>query len=172
MYLSWNNKPDFRTINRFRKEKWNFLENIFTQIVFKAKDLWLISFWTVSLDGTKIYANASKTNNYEIQWLDKKIKWLFDEADKIDELEDKEYWKNNENKIPEELKTKEGRDKKRKQLKEKAKNLEDKKEIVKNEIETKKDSWINQKRINFTDKDSRLMMMKRKDWWNWLILKI
>lgn len=167
MYLSWNNKPDFRTINRFRKEKWNFLENIFTQIVFKAKDLWLISFWTVSLDGTKIYANASKINNYEIQWLDKKIKWLFDEADRIDELEDEEYWKDNENKIPEELKTKEWRDKKRKQLKEKVKNLEDKKEIVKNEIETKKDSWINQKRINFTDKDSRLMMMKRKDWWNW-----
>lgn len=23
------------------------------------------------------------------------------------------------------------------------------------------------KRINSTDKDSRLMMMKRKDWWNW-----
>ena len=166
MYISWNNKPDFRTINRFRKEKWSILEDIFTQIVFKAKNLWLISFWTVSLDWTKIYANASKTNNYDIEWLNKKIKWLFDEADRIDELEDEEYWEENENKIPEELKTKEGRDKKRKELEEKTKKLENKKEIVNNEIKAKKEAWINQKRINFTDKDSRLMMMKRKDWWN------
>ena len=28
----------------------------------------------VSLDWTKIYANVSKTNNYDIEWLDKKIK--------------------------------------------------------------------------------------------------
>jgi len=166
MYISWNNKPDFRTINRFRKVKWNILEDIFTQIVFKAKKLWLISFWTVSLDWTKIYANASKINNYNIEWLDKKIKWLFDEADRIDELEDKEYWEDSENEIPEELKTKEGRDKKRKELKEKTDKLEIKKETVKNEIEAKNKAWINQKRINFTDKDSRLMMMKRKDWWN------
>jgi len=98
MYISGNNQPDFRTINRFRKEKWFFLENIFTQIVFKAKDLWLISFWTVSLDWTKIYANASKLKNYTIEWLDKKIKNLFDQADEIDELEDEQYWENNEKK--------------------------------------------------------------------------
>ena len=169
MYVSWNNKPDFRTINRFRKEKWNILEDIFTQIVFKAKDLWLISFWTVSLDWTKIYANASKINNYDIEWLNKKIKWLFDEADRINELEDEEYWEDNENEISEELKTKEGRDKKRKELEDKRKNLEDKKKEVQKEIKSKKDDWINQSRINDTDKDSRLMKMKRKDWWNWYI---
>jgi transposase len=65
MYISWNNKPDFRTINRFRKEKWNTLEDIFVQIVLKAKSLWLIKFWIVSLDWTKIYANASKSKNYD-----------------------------------------------------------------------------------------------------------
>lgn len=166
MYVSWNNKPDFRTINRFRKERWNILEDIFVQIVLKAKDLWLISFWTVSLDWTKIYANASKNKNNDIEWLDKKIKWLFDEADKIDELEDEEYWEDNETGIPEELKTKEGRDKKRKEIEEKKKKLENKKNEVKKEIKAKKDDWINQSRINDTDKDSRLMKMKRKDWWN------
>jgi hypothetical protein len=45
----------------------------------------------VNLDGTKIYANASNDNNYEVDRLDKKIKKLFDEATKIDELEDEEY---------------------------------------------------------------------------------
>lgn len=167
MYIAWNNQPDFRTINRFRKEKGYILEDIFVQIVLKAKDLWLISFWTVSLDWTKIYANASKSNIYDIEWLDKKIKWLFDEADRIDDLEDEEYWEDNENDIPEELKTKEGRDKKRKELKKRRKSLEGKKNIIKKEIQEKKEVWIKQKKINLTDTDSRLMQMKRKDWWVW-----
>ena len=167
MYLSGNNQADFRTINRFRSEKWKILEDIFIQIVKKAKKLWLISFWTVSLDWTKIYANASKNKNYELELLEKKIKWLFDEAEKIDKFEDGEYWEDNENHIPKELKTKEWRDKKRKEIEEKKKNLKEKQEFVKNEIKFKKIAWIKQKRINSTDKDSRLMMMKRKDWWNW-----
>ena len=167
MYISGNNKPDFRTINRFRKEKWDFLEEIFTQIVFKAKDLWLISFWTLSLDWTKIYANASKNNNYDLKWLEKTIKWFFDKADKIDELEDKEFWEDNGNHIPEELKTKKWREKKKKELEEKRKKIELKKEIVKQEIENKKESWINQNKINLTDKDSRLMQMKKMNWSNW-----
>jgi hypothetical protein len=81
-------------------------------------------------------------------------------------LEDSEYWENNEDEIPEELKTKEWRDKKRKEIEEKKKKLDDKKEIVKIEIWTKNEAWIKQERINETDVDSRLMMMKRKDWWN------
>ncbi len=167
MYLSWNNKPDFRTINRFRKEKWNILEDIFTQVVLKAKELWLISFWTLSLDWTKIYSNASKNKSYTLDLLDKKIQWFFDEADRIDALEDEKYWEENEDSIPEELKTKDWREKKKKELKEKREELEFKKKIVKQEIQNKKQNWINQSRINLTDKDSRLMKMKRKDWWVW-----
>lgn len=167
MYLSGNSKVDFRTINRFRKEKWNFLEEIFTQIVLKAKQLWLISFWILSLDGTKIYANASKNNSYDLAWLEWKIRWFFDEADRIDELEDEEYGEDNEDSIPEELKTKEGREKRKKELEEKIKEAESTKEFIKQEIESKKQDGMNQERINLTDKDSRLMMMKRKDWWVW-----
>lgn len=166
MYLAWNNQPNFRTISKFRKDKWAMLEWIFVQIVLQAKELWLISFWTVSLDGTKIYANASKNKNHDLEWLDKKISKLFTEADKIDELEDKKYW-DHEDEIPEDLKTKEGRDRKRKEIAEKKKRLEDKKKEIKKEIQTKKDNGIHQTRINDTDKDSRLMQMKRKDWWNW-----
>lgn len=165
MFLAWNNQPNFRTINGFRKNKWKMLEWIFIQIVLKAKELWLISFWTVSLDWTKIYANASKNKNNDLESLDKKISKLFDEADRIDKLEDKEYL-DNEDKIPEELKTKEGRERRKKEIIEKKEKWEKKKEEVKKEIQAKKDDWINQTRINDTDKDSRLMQMKRKDWWN------
>jgi transposase len=167
MYIAWNNKPDFRTINRFRKEKWWILEDIFIQIVLKAKDLWLVKFWTVSLDWTKIYANASNENNYEIERLDKKIHQLFNEAAIIDEIEDKDYWDSDGSEIPESLKTKEWRDAKRKEIEEKRKQAEWIKSNIEKEIKIKKDQWVNQKRINTTDKDARLMLMKRKDRWTW-----
>ena len=166
MYLAWMNQPDFRTINRFRKEKLEILWDIFQQIVLRAKELWLIRFWTINLDGTKIYANASKYNNYDLDWLEKQIEKLFEEAKRIDELEDNKYWEKEENNIPAILQTKEWREKKREKLEKKIKELTEKKEIVKEEIKKKKIEWIEQKRINLTDKDSRLMKMKRKDWWN------
>ena len=165
MYLGWNNTPDFRTINMFRKQKWEMLEGLFVQIVLKAQELWLISFWTVSLDWTKVYANASKYNNSNLEWLDKKISKLFDEAEEIDRLEDNQYW-DNEDHIPDELKTKAWREKKKQEIAKKQKELSGKKETVQQEIDVKKDGWINQTSINSTDKDSRLMQMKRKDWWN------
>ena len=167
MYLAGDNTPNFRTINNFRKEKLSMLEGIFVQIVLKAKELWLISFWTISIDWTKIYASASRDKNNTVEGLDKEISKLFKEAEKIDEIEDKNYGEGNSDKIPEELKTKEGREKRKKEIEEKRKKIEEKKEKVKKEIEVKKGNWIIQERINETDPDSRLMMMKRKDWWNW-----
>jgi hypothetical protein len=45
----------------------------------------------VSLDGTKIYASASKYKNNNIENLENKIKKLFDEADEIDNYEDEKF---------------------------------------------------------------------------------
>jgi transposase len=39
MYLAGNNKPDFRTINNFRKYKGKELEKIFVEIVLLAKEV-------------------------------------------------------------------------------------------------------------------------------------
>lgn len=167
MYLSWNNTPNFRSINRFRKEKWDFLEWLFVQVIFQAQELWFISFWSVSLDGTKVYANASKNKCYDAAKLERQMKSLFDQADEIDHLEDEEFWEDNLDHIPKELRTKEGRDKKRKELEEKKQDTKKKQEKLTQEIQKKKDQWISQTRINATDPDSRLMKMKRKDWWVW-----
>ena len=165
MYLSWNNTPNFRSINRFRKHKWDFLEALFIQIVLRAQSLWLISFGNVSLDGTKIYANASKNNCYDAGTLQKKMQSLFDQADEIDELEDAEFWEDHLDHIPEELRTKEWRDKKRKEIEQQKKKVSAKEQKLQQEISKKQQQWISQKRINSTDSDARLMMMKRKDWW-------
>ncbi len=69
MYLAWNNQPKFWTINNFRKNKWENFEDIFIQIVMKAKKIGLINFWTLSLYWTKIYANASKNKNTDEKYL-------------------------------------------------------------------------------------------------------
>jgi len=65
----------------------------------------------VSLDGTKIYANASKSKFQESQQiqeqLEKKISSFFDQAEEIDSVEDEEYGEENLDHIPEELRTKE-----------------------------------------------------------------
>jgi len=114
MYLAWNNQPKFKTINNFRKNKGEYFEDIFVQIVLKAKKLWMINFWTLSLDWTKIYANASKYKNTDDEKLTKKIKKGVEEADKIDSIEDWTYWENNENIIPDNLKTAELREKRKK----------------------------------------------------------
>ncbi len=163
MYLAANNKPDFRTINRFRGERLFAVKDIFKQIVLMLKDLWVIGFWTVSLDGTKIYASASKENNHTEDWLDKMIDKLLKEAQELDEKEDEEFWDKQDN-IPEELADPEIRKKRIKESLEKIKNT---KQFVVNEISEKDKQGIKQEKINTTDKDSRLMQMKHKDFDNW-----
>jgi hypothetical protein len=95
------------------------------------------------------------------------MKKLLDEADKIDKMEDDELGVDDDgSRIPEELKTKESREKKRKEIEEKKKKVESKKEEVKKEVEHKTKEGIQMTRINSTDPDSRLMQMKRKDFAN------
>jgi transposase len=163
MYLAANNKPDFRTINRFRGERLIVVKDIFKQIVIMLKRLWVIGFWTVSLDGTKLYANASKENNYTEDWLDKMIERLLKEAEEIDEKEDEELWDKQDN-MPEELADPEIR---KQRIKESLEKINNTKEFVANEIKNKEKQGIKQERINTTDKDSRLMQMKHKDFANW-----
>lgn len=129
MYLAGNLQPDFRTLARFRKEKSLLLEEVFTKIVHKAHEMGFVSFGICSLDGTKIYANASKERNI--------IKELIQKANDTDEAEDALYGDKEDDQDPD-LKTRAGREKKKKSL----------------------------KRVNTTDPDSQLMQMKRKDFAN------
>jgi hypothetical protein len=93
-----------------------------------------------------------------LETLEKQMKKLLEEADEIDAMEDDELGEDDDGSgIPEELKTKEGREKKRKEIEEKKKKVESKKEAVKKEIEHKAEEGISMTRINSTDKDSRLM---------------
>lgn len=141
MYLAGNSTPDFRTLARFRKEKGVCLTTAFKEVVTKAREFGFITFGTVSLDGTKIYANASKTKNEpRTDALEEKIGNLVKEAKRVDDEEDNMYG-DHEDCEEVELKTKKGRMKKRQELKKK-------------------------RNVNTTDPDARLMKMKHGDFAN------
>ena len=140
MYLAGNSTPDFRTLARFRKEKGTCLTVAFKEVAKKARELGFVSFGTVSLDGTKIHANASKAQNQMRDELEEKIRSLVNEAERIDDVEEKMYG-DKEDEEPTELKTKEGRAKRIRELEKK-------------------------RLMNTTDPDARLMKMKRGDFAN------
>ncbi len=90
MWLAGGNKPDFRTINRFRLLMKDIIEDIFYDIIRLLIEQGYIKMQNYFLDGTKIEANANK---YTFTWsksvekydarLDEKIKGHLREIDQI-----------------------------------------------------------------------------------------
>ena len=60
VYVTGNTHPDHNSINAFRKRFLGELGGLFTQILLRAYGLGVLRLGDVSLDGTKIHANASK----------------------------------------------------------------------------------------------------------------
>ena len=58
--LAAGNRPDFRAVNRFRREQLEMFKKLFVEVVQLAKRSGLLKPGTVALDGTKVKANASK----------------------------------------------------------------------------------------------------------------
>lgn len=150
MYVAGNTKPDFRTLARFRREKGTHLETIMAGVVQKARDMGFVSFGTCSLDGTKIRANASRDRNYRKDELEKSIRAILEEAEKIDAEEDAEYGKTNEDAEDPQLKTKGGRERRKKELQRK-----------RQKEETKLAKLGDRESGNLTDPDAHLMKLKR-----------
>ena len=125
IFLSGMQKPDFRTISDFRKNNLEELSNLFAQIVKLCKKLGLVELGHISLDSTAIKANASKDATYDEERLileeraiTKKIKELLENAQDLDEKEDKIFGPNlRGDEIPEELRSQEKRLQKLKEAK-------------------------------------------------------
>ena len=60
IYITGNTHPDHNSINTFRKRFLEEMKDLFTQILLRAYALGALRLGDVSLDGTKIHANASK----------------------------------------------------------------------------------------------------------------
>jgi len=59
-YITGNTHPDHDTINSFRKRFLKEIEAVFVQVLACAQEMGMLKLGRVSLDGTKIHANASR----------------------------------------------------------------------------------------------------------------
>ncbi|MGD8948887.1 MAG: IS1182 family transposase [Desulfobacterales bacterium] len=91
IYLTAWQQPDFRTISDFRKNNLDELKELFVQIVMLCKHMGMIKLGHVSIDGTKVKANASDAKTYDNQRFEKEINRLIEHADAVDDLEDQQY---------------------------------------------------------------------------------
>jgi transposase len=90
-YVSANLHPDHDTISVFRKRFLAELGSLFVQILRLASEMKILKLGTVSLDGTKIKANASKHSAYSWEYankiedaLRKEVEELFRKAEEAD----------------------------------------------------------------------------------------
>lgn len=148
MYLSALQQPDFRTINRFRKDNIDILKGLFVQIVRLCVEMGMVSVGTIAMDGTKLKANASyrKTKKAadldgDIATIDEQIGTILRECEETDKREDELMGEDSPYEVNPEL-----RDKQR--LKEKIKEAKEK-------LLAKRS-----KEINLTDDESTTMLHK------------
>lgn len=108
MYLAGKSKPDFRTISDFRKNNQELIESCFKAVVEYAKKLGMVNLGHISIDGTKIKANASNEKALtkdELKFLDNIIKTEIQKGIEADELEDEIYGEDKDGyELPDEVK--------------------------------------------------------------------
>ena len=99
MWLSGMNKPNFRTINRFRGVMMQeVIEDIFTSVLQYLIEHGYVNLETYFVDGTKIEANANRysfvwrksTENYKKN-LQEKVRQIMEEVERVNEEEDRLY---------------------------------------------------------------------------------
>jgi transposase len=179
MYLTGNEKPDFRTICNFKKECKELIEEAFKKTVTIAKELGIPSLGHISTDGTKMKANASNSYTLSKEEIEE-IKRIIERGIAIDEEEDKLYGDKRGDELPPELNTQEKIRKKieeiensrGKKLKSAAKNIieqhalgdEKQKEKIEEKVNKAEEEIkeSGQSAVSLTDPESRFMENKKK----------
>ncbi|MEK6828059.1 MAG: IS1182 family transposase [Nanoarchaeota archaeon] len=185
IWISGNQKPDFRTLNNFRLRLRDDIKSVFKQIVQYGIQEGIIEGKDVFIDHTKRSANA---NRHKVVWkkqvgnqsrkIDEELDKLFDHIDKINadeekvfgnkdlpEQERKGFDKEKIKKIVEKI-NKELKDKKisREQAREEKKKLNRAIELLDRRVvyEQKKEILNNRNSYSKTDNDAVAMLMKDK----------
>ena len=115
--LTGNQHPDHDTIADFRKRHLFELAGYFTEVLLLCQKAGLVKLGHISLDGTKMRANASKHKAMSYGRMEKKaeelrreVEELLEEARRTDEEEDDRHGKGRRGgELPDELKRREGR---------------------------------------------------------------
>ena len=98
MAITGVQRPDFRTINEFRRRHLQALRGLFLQVLKLCRKAGLCKLGHVALDGTKVKANASKHSamsygrmKEKIPQLEEEIMQWFKQAESEDQGEDNKY---------------------------------------------------------------------------------
>ena len=144
MFLACMYKPDFRTINDFRKDNTDIVQHLFIEVLKLCQAMNMVNIGTLVIDSTKVRANASsrlsKTKEQYEQWLqniEQKAKEVIEQAEATDKEEDKKYGDNRGDELPKEINTKE--------------KLKNKIKEALNKVREDSD------RINLTDNDAKVI---------------
>ncbi len=148
-YLACMYRPDFRTINDFRKDNIEFFHKVFIEVLKISSDLGLTHIGTIAIDGTKIRANAASSRTkdkagYE-KWkanIEKTLQTLHEKADKINAEEDERLGSKRGDKLSKKIGNKN-------QLKHKIEKIL--KRYEEEELDAKQ-------KINLTDADANMML--------------
>jgi len=89
--IAANQRPDHTTINRFRKDNQSHLKKLFLEILRLCAEAGLVKLGKVSLDGTKVKANASLAANRTLKHLEQEIDKMLSEAAAKDDEEDEVF---------------------------------------------------------------------------------
>jgi len=164
--LAANNTPDFRTISDFRKDHLKALSGLFLQVLKLCQKAGLVKLGHVSLDGTKVKANASKHKamsygrmKQEEERLKAEVDDLLKQAQEVDDEEDRRYGKDKRgDELPRELAFRESRLKKIREARE-ALEAEARREAEQEKGKSKPARGIpsDKAQRNFTDPDSHIM---------------
>jgi transposase len=164
--LAAGNEPDFRTISDFRKIHIGRLQGLFEQVLEMALEVGAVKLGRVSLDGTKVKANASKHKAMSYgrmkekqQQLSDEVKALLEQAEAADEQEDRRYGGKRGDELPEELQRRETRLAKIKAAKKIIEQRAREKASAegKSAAEAKRAKPEEKDQYNFTDPESRIM---------------
>ena len=164
--LAAGNEPDFRTISDFRKIHLAALEGLFEQVLEMAFEAGAIKLGRVSLDGTKVKANASKHKAMSYgrakekqRQLRKEVKELLAQAAAADEEEDRRHGNRRGDELPEELRRRATRLAKIKQAKKAMEQRAREKAAAegKSAEEAKQAKPGEKDQYNFSDPESRIM---------------
>jgi len=155
-FLAAGHHPDHDTIASFRKTHLHAMRDLFLQVLVLCREAGLVRAGHVSLDGTKVKANASKHKAMSYarmtdkeKELEREVKRLLEEAEAVDAEEDRLYGKGvRGDELPEELGFREARLRK---IREAKKRLEERAKKATGNDPKPKDQ------INFTDPESRIM---------------
>ena len=171
IYLVGRATPDYHTVGEFRQRFTAELKGLFLQVLVLCREAGLVRLGHVSLDGTKVRANASKHKAMSYgRMLQKEpvleaeiARWL-EEGQRQDAEEDAEHGPDDDGwSLPEELKETSRRLERIRQGKARLEELARQKAVA----EGKDPDDVNvpeRAQTNFTDPESRIMLSKPDGW--------